>query len=157
MLRRLKGWRSGADARAAADLQEAKARAARLGITEDRVLEEYRRIAFANVHRIVDWDDQGMRFKSSAELTEDDLAPVIEIIESASNHKPYRIKLYDKKGALDAIARYLGMLPKAPPAEEPSVEDDGEYPKDIIKRALARIAARAAKKPGDRQAARSQG
>ena len=41
-------------------VEEVEARAARLGITLDRVLEEYARIAFANLGEIVEWDAEGI-------------------------------------------------------------------------------------------------
>src|ERR1700733_15012832 len=100
-----------------AEAEEVLARAARLGITPDRVLEEYRRIAFANLRHIVDWDDGKMKFKAADQLTDDDVAAISEIVQSAAEGKPYRVKLYDKRPALDAIARYLGMTLPAAPAE----------------------------------------
>jgi hypothetical protein len=124
---------------------EVLARAARLGITPDRVLEEYRRIAFANLRHIIDWDDGQMKFKSAEELSEDDVAAISEIVQSAAKEgKPYRVKLYDKRTALDAIARYLGMVPLAGSSaaqEGEAIIDDGEDPRRTLARKLARLAA----------------
>ena len=87
----------------APDVAEALARAARLGITPDRVLEEYRRIAFANLSHIVDWDDGKMTIKAANLLSADDVAAISEIVQSAGGEgKPYRVKLYDKKAALES-------------------------------------------------------
>jgi hypothetical protein len=134
---------------AAPDLEEALARAARLGITPDRVLEEYRRIAFANLRHIVEWNDGKMEFKPADKLDEEDVAAIAEIVQSAAKDgKPYRVKLYDKKAALDAIARYLGMtLPAAAPIEDQQ-RDDKEDPREALIREMDRLAAKAAKGPG---------
>ena len=125
---------------AQARLDEITERAARLGITTDRVLEEYARIAFANLGHIVEWDDQGvMSVKEPSEL-----GAVAEIVQSAGSGKPYRVKLYDKRAALDAIARYLGMTPLAGSSaaqEDEAIIDDGEDPRRTLARKLARLAA----------------
>src|SRR3982074_1772127 len=76
--------------------------AERLGITLDRVLEEYARIAFTSLDDIVEWDKEGMKLKPDA-----DAAAIIEIVASASKGRPYRIKLHDKRPFLEAIERHL--------------------------------------------------
>ena len=146
-------WQERRRRRAAeAALEEMNARAARLGITPERVLEEYRRIAFANLSHIVHWSDAGMQFKPDGELDPDDVAAIAEIVESAKEGKPYRVKLYDKKAALDAIARYLGMVP--PPLatqNEDEPQRDGNEHRDALIHELDRLAAQIAKGPADRQ------
>jgi hypothetical protein len=139
---------------AQAALAEMTERAARLGITPERVLEEYRRIAFANLSHIVHWSDAGMQFKPDGELDPDDVAAIAEIVESAKEGKPYRVKLYDKKAALDAIARYLGMMPPpiATTNEEEPARDDGEDPRERLIRKLDRLAARMGAAPADPKA-----
>ena len=121
---------------------DAEARAARLGITPDRVLQEYRRIAFANLRRIVDWDGEGLEVKPAEHLSDEDTAAVAEIVAAATTGKPYRVKLHDKKAALDAIARYLGMLPPAKPApyQDKPTQDEREDPRAILARKLAALA-----------------
>lgn len=138
---------------AQAALEEMTARAAHIGITPERVLEEYRRIAFANLSHIVHWSDEGMRFKADGELDPDDIAAIAEIVESAKEGKPYRVKLYDKKAALDAIARYLGMVPPplATPNEDEQPRDDGEDHRAALILELDRLAAQRAKGPPDRK------
>jgi hypothetical protein len=119
-------------------------RAARLGITADRVLEEYARIAFADLGHIVEWDEKGMKVQKDAEL-----GAVAEIVQGAGSGKPYRVKLYDKRAALDAIARYLGMsLPEASTEDEPT-RNDKEDPREAFIRELDRLAAQIDKGSGD--------
>ena len=124
---------------AQARLDEITARAAKLDITPDRVLEEYARIAFANLGEIVEWDDKGIMKVRKPEK----LGAVAEIVQSAGSGHPYRVKLYDKRTALDAIARYLGMNPLADAAaqEDEPIPDDGEDPRRTLARKLARLAA----------------
>jgi len=132
-------------------LAEMTERAARLGITPERVLEEYRRIAFANLSHIVHWSDAGMQFKPDGELDPDDVAAIAEIVESAKEGKPYRVKLYDKKAALDAIARYLGMMPPpiAATNEDEPEREDGKDHRDALIHDLDRLAAQMAKGSAD--------
>jgi len=107
--------------------------AAQLGITTDRVLEEYARIAFANLGEI----DKGIMKVREPEK----LGAVAEIVQSAGSGHPYRVKLYDKRAALDAIARYLGMDPLAAAQEDEPTADDQEDPREALIREMDRLAA----------------
>ena len=121
-------------------------RAARLGITAERVLLEYGHIAFADLSHIVEWDDDGWRLKNPSGMTEADRAAIAEIIPGPDPKHP-RVKLYDRKAALDAIARHLGMFP-LPSRREPPVAADQEEedPREFLARELARLAARSGAK-----------
>lgn len=125
-----------------ADLEEVAARAARLGITAERVLEEYARIAFADLRHIVEWSkDGGLVVKAPNDLTDADAAAISEIVAGAAAGT-YRVKLYDKKAALDAIARHLGMFPATPRRrEEDAPTDPAEDAREVLARRLARLAA----------------
>ena len=140
--------RKAAQARQNEIIERAKA----LGITQEKVLREYARIAFANLRHIVDWTDSGMQFKAANQLAEDDVAAIAEIVESAKEHTPYRVKLYDKKAALDAIARYLGMQSlAATPNEDEPTRDDGEEHRAALIHELDRLAAQMGKGSGDQK------
>ena len=133
-----------------ARLDDIRRHAAELGITTDKVLQEYARIAFANLRHVVDWDDGKMKFKPSEKISEDDVAAIAEIVESAKDNKPYRVKLYDKRAALDAIARYLGMnLTPEPADDEPTA--NREDPREALIRELDRLAAKAAEGSGGQE------
>ncbi len=131
--------------RQASAVEDVVARAARLGITPERVLQEYARIAFSNMRHLAEWGpgEDGMTVKPSSGLDEADVAAVAEIVASASTGKIYRIKLHDKKPVLDAIARHLGMLPKTPtgPDDDELAQEEGEDPRVELERRLARLAA----------------
>lgn len=131
----------------AAPIEEIAARAARLGITPDRVLVEYGHIAFADLRHILEWDDDGWHLKDPNGMTEADWAAIAEIVPGADPQHP-RVKLYDRKAALDAIARHLGMFPLPAQRREPPVASDEEEedPREFLARELARLAAGTAEK-----------
>ena len=127
-----------------ADHDEITARAARLGITADRVLQAYAHIAFADLRHIVEWSaKEGLIIKSLGELSDDDVAAISEIVPGIGSGHP-RVKLYDKKAALDAIARHLGMFPPPRHHEDEAPEAEEEDPREFLARELARLAAGAA-------------
>jgi len=125
-----------------AGIEEIASHAARLGITADRVLLEYARIAFADLRHIVEWSDGALVIKSLDEISDADAAAISEIVPGTDPGRS-RVKLYDKKAALDAIARHLGMFPLPPRAHEDDVPDDQEEedPREFLARELARLAA----------------
>jgi phage terminase small subunit len=123
----------GGSARAAdaSAMEEVAARAERLGITPERVLEEYARIAFTSLHDIVEWDDKGMKLKDGA-----DTAAIVEIVAAAGSGRPYRIKLHDKRPFLEAIERHLGMQ-----NEDEQTDNEGEEAQEFLIEELDRLAA----------------
>lgn len=128
------------EAKPAAEFEDVAPRAARLGVTPERVLREYARIAFADLRHIVEWTEQGFHIKGP--LSKADAAPIAEIGGASAKGGPTRVKLYDKKAALDAIARYLGMFP-APHRQEPAIADPTEDALDELARLLDRLASEA--------------
>jgi phage terminase small subunit len=94
-------------------IQEAQAeRSRRTQITQDRVLEELGRIAFASVSDAVEWGPDGTTVKPSTELSADVLAAICEVTET--RHKDgtvtTRVRMHDKQVALQKIADHLGMF-----------------------------------------------
>jgi len=81
-------------------------RSRRVGITQDRVVLELARLAFADMRDFVAWDEGGVRLRPSEALTEDQAACVSEIVETPG--KGVRVKLHGKTQALAALARHLG-------------------------------------------------
>ena len=96
-------------------IQAAKdARSKRTEITQDRVLEEYARIAFFDPRKMFDADGNPLNI---SELDDDTAAAVagLEVIKEfdsdtgvTSYTKKYKIA--NKLGALDSVAKHLGML-----------------------------------------------
>lgn len=98
-------------------------RSERTRITADRVLEEYAKIGFADIKdyvsfrtglTVVGHNDEGEPIIDTAHIVvahdseEVDGAPISEV--SVSRDGTFKFKLHDKKGALDSIARHLGMF-----------------------------------------------
>jgi phage terminase small subunit len=130
----------------AAPIEEIAERAARLGITPERVLREYGHIAFADLSHIIEWGPDGWRLKAPSEMTTGDMAAICEIAPGTDPKHP-RVKLYDRKAALDAIARHLGMFPPPPRQREndAAAEQEEEDPREFLARELDRLAAEAGK------------
>ncbi|HTV88006.1 MAG TPA: terminase small subunit [Stellaceae bacterium] len=121
--------------------EDVETRAARLGVTAERVLQEYARIAFSNINHVVEWDASGIAVKPSKELSEDVRPAIAEIVASAKTGAIYRIKLHDKKPVLDALARHLGLLPplRQAPDEDDERLDDADDPREFLMRELDRL------------------
>lgn len=81
-------------------------------ITKERILAEYAKIAFSNMQDLADWNQSGVTLKPSDELTRRKSAAISEVSETVNNagFKALKIKLHDKKGALDSLAKHLGLL-----------------------------------------------
>jgi hypothetical protein len=144
---------SGRDDTAASFDEDIAARAARLGITEERVLEEYRRIGFSDISRILSWDEDGkLKAMASSQLDPDDAPAIAEIVASASNRKIYRVKLHDKRPALDALARVFGMLPPLRHASDAEDANDRTVdPREAFVRAVDQVTADAEAEQRDPQ------
>jgi hypothetical protein len=133
-----------------ADFEEVTARAAHLGITVERVLQEYARIAFADLRHIVKWGPKGLELVKPEGLSEADVAPIHEISADGEDSGHYRVKLYDKKAALDAIARHLGMfLPALRRLEDEQPADPAEDAREELARRVARLVAGSAARQAD--------
>jgi phage terminase small subunit len=96
--------------------------AAKLEITKEMIVDELRKIAFADLRKAVAWgptqhttvDDGGQKIVSSgvtlidsSELDADTAAAVAEV---GNTREGVKIKLHDKKGALVDLAKMLGFM-----------------------------------------------
>lgn len=96
-------------------------REARTEITQDRVLKEFAKIGFADLRRAVTWgsaiefDEEsgdaqianGIALRDSKDIDDDTAAAIAEVSQTKEG---FKIKLHDKKGALESIGRHLGMF-----------------------------------------------
>jgi hypothetical protein len=122
-------------------LEEVAERAARLGITLDRVLQQLYAIAFADIRRVVSWDEGKLNLNASGELLDSDAAAIAEIVASAKDQKIYRVKLHDKTPALALMTRILEKLAK----QNEQIDDGGEEAREFLIAELDRLAAEAAR------------
>lgn len=112
------------------------ARERRTFVTADRVLQEYARIAFADIRRLVEHRPEGMVLKNPAALSADDAAVISEISLVGGR---MTVKLHDKRHALAAIERLLG-LPARLTGRESGAAESGLPAREILRRRLARLA-----------------
>lgn len=99
------------------ELQNKKAE--KLDVTVDRVLAEYAKIAFFDPSKIFKSDKHGDPYIDVADMKGDDWSGVSSIQsedyldgrgEDAREVKKVKVTLADKKGALDSLAKHLGMF-----------------------------------------------
>ncbi|HKR20831.1 MAG TPA: terminase small subunit [Stellaceae bacterium] len=94
----------------AAAIAKAEAeRSTRRRVTADRILEEYSRIAFADMRDFVDWGPDSVTLRDKAKLSEWEGGAVARV-EPPGNGKPGRIQLHDKHAALEALVRHTGLF-----------------------------------------------
>jgi phage terminase small subunit len=88
-----------------------KDREKRTEITQDRVLQEFAKIAFANTTDYVEVKDMGqykmVSVKPTEGMTADQVVAIASIKQGANG---IEIKLHDKVKALEDIGRHLGMF-----------------------------------------------
>lgn len=93
--------------------------AAKLRVTPEKIIAEYAKLAFANTLDYVRVTDAGDAVVDLSELTRDQAAAISELTvdqyldgrgEDARAVKKVKFKLADKKGALDSLAKHLGMF-----------------------------------------------
>jgi len=130
-------FRGGPGSAGSLPVEEVAERAARLGVSLERVLQQLHAIAFADIRRVVAWDDGKLNLKASDELLDGDAAAIAEIVASAKERTIYRVKLHDKTPALALLTRILDKLAK----RDEQADDDGEEGRQFLFDELARLAA----------------
>jgi phage terminase small subunit len=80
----------------------------RTQITREQIAAEYSKLAFAQMTDFADWDGNGVTLKKSTDLSPEQAAAVVEVKQQTGKVECLSIKLHDKKGALDSLAKMLG-------------------------------------------------
>ena len=92
--------------------------AVRTGVTADRVLQEYARVAFVDPGAIMTWGPGGLRVKASGELSADDRAAITEFTEIVTvgntMKTTLRVKLANKLEALAVLAKHTRVIRDGP-------------------------------------------
>ena len=93
----------------AAIQKELDKRAKRCEVAADNVLKEIAKIAFA---KIIDFYNDDGTLKDISEIPQDSLAAVgsFEVVQTVEKAVLKKIKMIDKKGALELLGRHLGMF-----------------------------------------------
>jgi phage terminase small subunit len=76
-------------------------------LSQEAVVLELARIAFSNIGRIVAWEDGKPVIVDSNVLDDDTIAAIQEIGADAEGR--LKIKMYDKKGALVDLGKFMGL------------------------------------------------
>jgi len=86
-------------------------RSAKTGITQERVIREIARVAFADPRAVMSWGPSGVTLKESHELTDDQAAAVSEVSENwtDSGGGSRKVKMHDKVAALEKLARHVRL------------------------------------------------
>lgn len=90
--------------------------------TPERIVREYLQLLNANMKDYAAWGPDGVKPRPSDALTDDQAAAISEIAETQAGIK---IKLHDKKGILDSLARIAGMFVE-------KVEHSGKLEYEIV-------------------------
>jgi phage terminase small subunit len=117
----------------------------RTGVSAQRVIEEYRRIAFANMRDFAHWSGQDAGFIDSETLTDEQHAVIAEVaaeeiqVGAEVVKRKVKLKLHDKMKALDALSKHLGLFapgkieltnPDGSLRPMQIIIEDGEFPED---------------------------
>ena len=131
----------------AAAIEKAMAeRAERTGLTADWVVDELRKIAFANMADYMKSTPEGGIVLDFAGLTRDQTAALSQV---KVNGASVTFKLHDKRAALVDLGRYLGLFDaKRKQQDMITVEADFTDVRDTIFRTLARLSAARISKGG---------
>jgi phage terminase small subunit len=117
-------------------------RATRTGITQDMVLEEYAKLAFASLGSFLKVESDGYARVDLSKMTPDQAAALTEVTvdqydetgtEQPKTVKKIRIKMADKKAALDSLAKHLGMFEKDNLQRTPSIPQPEESESALVK------------------------
>lgn len=82
------------------------------GATRERIMEELAKIAFTDYDDVHTWDTvNGVQAKDSAEIPKEAKGAIVEITESGKEgKKKLKIKLADKRAALETLGKAMGMF-----------------------------------------------
>ncbi len=81
----------------------------KVGVTRERTLEEYRRVAYGDSRAVMTWGPGGMTIIESKELTDEEADMVSEVSDrTTQTGRTIQIKLHDRLRALDGIRKMEG-------------------------------------------------
>ncbi len=112
------------------------ARAERVRIDSDRVLEEVARLGFVDLGAILDWRGDGFAVKPLAEIAPADRAALAQItLTTGKDGGRVTVKLFDKLRALEILAKHLGLLKPKPETPKPEWEQR-DYREELRRRLM---------------------
>ena len=100
-------------------------RAARLGVSADRIVTELARVGLVNMTDLVKFGPKGVVLNLSEDLSPDDSAAIIEVSETKDGVK---IKLAPKMNALRLLAEHTGVVWRRSEEKGADADDAAELP-----------------------------
>ncbi len=83
----------------------------RVEVTQDKVVRELVRIAFADQRQLVSWGPDGVVLRKSTALSDEDAAAVAEVAQTVTQGGgSLRVKAHDKVRALELLGKHLGIF-----------------------------------------------
>jgi phage terminase small subunit len=162
LIARVEGFRLLTKPNIAAAVAAARAAlAADTKVSAERVLQEYAHIAFSDMSNFIKFNADGEAVLDWSSMPPGATKAIAEIVQEeyldgkGKNARPIkrtRFKLHDKKGALDSLARHLGLFPRDGGV---NVEDNRTQTVIIVKRGDSEKAI-AARQPFDRALRQAQ-
>lgn len=116
-------------------------RANRTRLSDARLVKELARIAFSDIRNYTQWGPEGVELRPYAELSDDDAAAIAEVTQYTSG-KGARLRLHDKRGALEALARYLaatGRTGRKGPGPAMSPIEQRERARAALRKQIERV------------------
>lgn len=84
--------------------------AERTNISIARIVQEYARLGFSSMRQFASWGPDGVTLMDDTGLSEDDARCVAEVSQTITQHGgTMRLKLHEKKPALDKLVELLGI------------------------------------------------
>ena len=80
----------------------------RVAVSKERLIREYAKIAFSNITNFMTVSGGQVAVRDFSELSEADTSCISEISEAKDG--TVRLKLHDKKGALDSLSKHVGLF-----------------------------------------------
>ena len=91
--------------------EEMDKRMKRTNVTQDQIIIALKRIAFANIKDIMNWNDSAVNITPSEEMKRSHSFAIAEISENVNQHaRTVKVKLKDSIRALELLAKHTGML-----------------------------------------------
>jgi phage terminase small subunit len=113
----------------------------RTQVTADRIVLELARIAFADIRSFADWDADGVQWRPRSEISADDAAAIAEVYGPGTAGGRPKLKLHDKRSALELLARHVGLIGPRRESPPPRGPYDGLPAREVLRRKLAAMAA----------------